>query len=997
MYSTFAVLLAASTRSVPTRPPTYAANVECVGTYDKPSLLSYVEPGPTTRVQTFRDDAQRLFPLPGVEPWSARTGAAVLPSQLGAALDGGLSSVNQDFAASYIWQLIACSWIGILCVLAMVVCFGVCCVDRACAEWCGVGRFACCGTTCASTHCVHTHRGVRLGQTPIVVPCVSWREKACGKEEGEEEEEQPAPVSASRRSFAGLVCCWFCPSHLRPEREWPLLPGVHTYNRFSSRFAVEGELQGESCDFCPAAPIPICALAPCCCCVFPIVRLQQRCSGNDDGGDDEESEKEPPTTIKLLTLGSQLVVVALLVGCCVAAIGFSIWGYVQILSLIAGFTGATQEVACVVEDSITWFEALLQPVFNISTLAQGVIGAGFDAVAGGQELLRNFTAIAESLGGLGANLTCGEGGSPDLAQIVANFDALQSAVATESSSSIGALDESLTVVRSAMASSRALLANATDAASTYTNTILDALKGPGRSGSLLMQGYIDQTNTMSTTFANVLFWPTLAVVIGMLTSAAGLLTCTSLYRCIDRRSRYRRCDGAASESDENVLGSTVGGNGDVRTSSLSAGMSLNKEVCCDCAQCVGVWGLHISTLVSWALAVACFVGTIAMLPAAVVISDGCVVGQNAVENMPRWVNESVKTPLTITQQLAVDALDSCLRRESILSALNIDDQLSMLDQLNFSFAESFDPSVLTFDLSPLKTSLAAATPESFGYNVSLANHLLAQLNAVAGAAPCNVGGPSYGTFPYTLAECTPASFPLNPTTDPTTGNCAPDAAFPNTGDWARPPLAVGYCYSSLVQLRAGLVKVQGGKICATNTIASYTTTVDGIDTSLALLRQTAAVNAATLANVEQLLTPISNNIKIIYLRGNCGFVRSRINGVLENICDVSLDGIVKTNLALFATGAILALATAVAQTLAKRLRRFKSVLWADAETYAASQAADSIARKAKATAQSDGVEMRSPKAATAASAATTTRRVETRNPLDAVSIGGGGVLFGGFG
>ena len=105
----------------------------------------------------------------------------------------------------------------------------------------------------------------------------------------------------------------------------------------------------------------------------------------------------------------------------------------------------------------------------------------------------------------------------------------------------------------------------------------------------------------------------------------------------------------------------------------------------------------------------------------------------------------------------------------------------------------------------------------------------------------------------------------------------------------------------------------------------------------------------------------------------------------------------KTNLALFAIGAILALATAVAQTLAKRLRRFKSVLWADAETYAASQAADSIARKAKATAQSDGVEMRSPKAATAASAATTTRRVETRNPLDAVSIGGGGVLFGGFG
>ena len=202
-----------------------------------------------------------------------------------------------------------------------------------------------------------------------------------------------------------------------------------------------------------------------------------------------------------------------------------------------------------------------------------------------------------------------------------------------------------------MTDSQTLLGNATALAASYTNMVTDTLKGDGRGAFIEAQFYIDAVNFWSVWGANVVFWPTLVSVAIMVASAVALLACTTLYRVCDTKSSYH-CG-----SDE--------GDAVVNAHSLRPGVPIELERCNDCCQCIGVWGLHLSACWSFHLGLACFAATIFIVPATVLLSDGCVIVADAVEYMPRWANATGL--IEGNAQIAVDAVDRCVHAAAVTS------------------------------------------------------------------------------------------------------------------------------------------------------------------------------------------------------------------------------------------------------------------------------------------------------------------------------------------
>ena len=100
----------------------------------------------------------------------------------------------------------------------------------------------------------------------------------------------------------------------------------------------------------------------------------------------------------------------------------------------------------------------------------------------------------------------------------------------------------------------------------------------------------------------------------------------------------------------------------------------------NCLQCLGVWGVHVTTLVVYVFAIVSFLLVAFATPMSVAISDVCVVTDNFVNNVPMWMNESG----LLTNELSISAVDSCMQQTSITEALKIEEKLFLVNSLNFS-------------------------------------------------------------------------------------------------------------------------------------------------------------------------------------------------------------------------------------------------------------------------------------------------------------------------
>ena len=285
--------------------------------------------------------------------------------------------------ATYFSQLGITAIPGILLVAGMLVCFMPCCCCRMCGEICGMGRFqACCCTVKACGLCRLQDNGGRcvsestnnwLPDVILVTPLVCWtrvceshRNSAAKKKLKELDtmnpmrkrrlshldarEDEQERDELKRMCFLGSVRC----GRMRPDRDWPLLPGC---SAVINRYSLTSDL-----------PAPICS----CCSRGVIYALQA-----------------------LLLAG--------LAGC-------GTWGVVKVALLVKGVGGATQEVACVVDDAIVWIEQLLVPIFNISELASASISGGLAAVATAQALGPSLNNIVSQMNSTSESMlhdTCG--------------------------------------------------------------------------------------------------------------------------------------------------------------------------------------------------------------------------------------------------------------------------------------------------------------------------------------------------------------------------------------------------------------------------------------------------------------------------------------------------------------------------------------------------------------------------------------------------------------
>lgn len=190
-----------------------------------------------------------------------------------------------DFIESYMSELQLMGMMNSLLVIALASILFLPCVTQRCAsELLGDGRMQMWTHTMRSGGLWPTTLSHRIG--PYEVPCLHHR---------------VFPLRG-RISLGGRVdcatCCFVCPAHTRPQRDWPLLPGVHTYVAGTSyrgkvrknveRIAIlEGGQADETAHAfsskCETVPLPIaCCIPPCLCCWLSL---------RNEGGDHHKEGK----------------------------------------------------------------------------------------------------------------------------------------------------------------------------------------------------------------------------------------------------------------------------------------------------------------------------------------------------------------------------------------------------------------------------------------------------------------------------------------------------------------------------------------------------------------------------------------------------------------------------------------------------------------------------------------------------------------------------------
>ena len=325
-----------------------------------------------------------------------------------------------------------------------------------------------------------------------------------------------------------------------------------------------------------------------------------------------------------------------------------------------------------------------------------------------------------------------------------------------------------------------------------------------------------------------------AVALALAAALVALTVCTELYRCKER-----------FVTDEDRHGQTS-----LEWSSTSIHFDHSAAHFANCCQCLGIWGVHCTTLLVFLLAVVAFVLAGLMTPMAVAVSDACVVADNFVNNVPLWMNESG----LLESELSINAVTSCMEQTSITKALQIDKKLSLINTLNFSSVVDMDAiSGVNFaQLQPMVTAVNAMTVGDFGYvsrrscsrvaralvlvycylhppraslltltllavfpsfrsyDVNDANQLVAGINTLVSTAQCyNPAAAPNPATTYTIADCTPSAYPI-PAGDAAHGTCVPQSAYPTMHDVA-PPGSDG-CVTQLAALRSGILQLLGSKV-----------------------------------------------------------------------------------------------------------------------------------------------------------------------------------------
>ena len=867
---------------------------------------------PTWWLQTYRARATAMMRdfFPGTIPvtygdrtgnvdlaWDIEEEIEELPSLVGDAKGGELPI---DLAVTYSAQLFITALPGFVLAVLLIVFVVPCTCLRACGETCGDGSYQCWWGACPSFGlCKLQDRGGRctsestndlIPDTLLVVPLMCWcrvceahkDDEAKAILEAKEAREKLNPVGRGRarrhshidaRADAeeedDLKHMCFLPGcrlgHLRPDREWPWFPGWHAMaNRYSLTSAL---------------PAPICS-------VFSKWVI--------------------------------FALIALVVGG-LAACG--VWGVVKVALLVEGVSGATQEIACVVDDTIYWMEQLLVPVWNISDLAALSITHGLAVVATAKGLGPDLKGIVTQMRGVGdgmLNDTC------DMATLLAQsnppatwpptaLDAMSRSVHAAASQiddlagpAVGSLDDTLIAVETQLGAANASLASAMAIAEKYTGELVSMLTTQGREKAKDVQMYIDIAQEYQEWSGYGVFSIVWGVAALMVIATLSLSSCTALYHCKER---------VVAEQD--AYGDT-----DIAWSLTWLHFDHRKAHLYNCCQCLGIWFVHIATALVFILALISFILAGVMTPASVAVSDMCIVTDNFVNNVPHWMNSSG----LLTAPLGIAAITSCMKRSSITKALKIDEKLSLINTLNFSAI--IDMNVvdgLDFtQLDPMVTGVNAMDSTYFGYDVTEAQQILDTINSLVQTAACYTDGNAYSGADFTIAECTPDAYPIA-SSDSAHATCAPAADFPQMHDLAAP--GDDGCLTSLTKARDGILAMEGAQICGNSVVLTMQADVAALDASTVALKAKIAVLKTQLLDVKASITPIVENIAKIIELGNCGFVRKRIDGVLRSICNPALEGMIKIDASFYITGLLLAILTALGQLSAERLRKFRPDLW----------------------------------------------------------------------
>ena len=244
--------------------------------------MEYRDPAPPTSAALVRENRVAIAAALGY--WWPRSDVPLLLSQ---------------FPVDYSDQLVAMALFNWLLVVLAIAVFVPCCCTRLASELlAAVGARIC--VSCPRVRTTYAH--VRWG--PFELPGVFYR-----------------TTVLSEQLRCGYCCC--VDFHLRPQREWPLWPGVHAYTATTSvrarRSAYDAALarSGDTVDAaaehdgavldvtgqCDEFALPLCVCLPPCVCGWLIYRCRASSSAPDDDacvgdGDDTPSFRLPSTTSK---------------------------------------------------------------------------------------------------------------------------------------------------------------------------------------------------------------------------------------------------------------------------------------------------------------------------------------------------------------------------------------------------------------------------------------------------------------------------------------------------------------------------------------------------------------------------------------------------------------------------------------------------------------------------------------------------------------------------